>query len=64
MFNFLSDPRLRELWRLRTRKPESLMQTTNSSYTVCPRSSDPFYITYYIKWATTSWTDGIIAESF
>ena len=26
--------------------------------TVCPRSSDPFYVvTYYIKWATTSWTD-------
>ena len=24
---------------------------------VCPRSSDPFYVvTYYIKWATTSWT--------
>ena len=29
--------------------------------TVCPRSSDPFYIaTYYIKWVTTSWTDGNI----
>ena len=27
--------------------------------TVCPRSSDPFYVvTYYIKWVTTSWTDG------
>ena len=27
--------------------------------TVRPRSSDPFYIvTYYIKWVTTSWTDG------
>ena len=24
--------------------------------TVCPRSSDPFYITYYIKWVTSSWT--------
>ena len=25
-------------------------------YTVCPRSSDPFYIvTYHIKWVTTSW---------
>ena len=25
--------------------------------TVCPRSSDPFYIvSYYIKWGTTSWT--------
>ena len=26
--------------------------------TVCPRSSDKFYIvTYYIKWVTTSWTN-------
>ena len=25
--------------------------------TVCPRSSDPFYIvSYYMKWVTTSWT--------
>ena len=25
--------------------------------TVCPRSSDPFYVvTYYIKWVNTSWT--------
>ena len=30
---------------------------TDGSYTVCPGSSDPFYIvTYYIKWVTTSWT--------
>ena len=28
--------------------------------TVCPRSRDSFYIvTYYIKWVTTSWTDGM-----
>ena len=27
------------------------------SYTICPRSSDPFYIvSYYIKWVTTFWT--------
>ena len=31
-----------------------------SKQTVCQRSSDPLYIvTYYIKWVTTSWTDGI-----
>ena len=25
-------------------------------YTICPKRSYPFYIvTYYIKWATTSW---------
>ena len=29
-------------------------------YTVCPGSSDPFYVvTYYIKWVTSSWTQGI-----
>ena len=28
--------------------------------TVCPRSSDPFYmVTYYMKWVSTTWTDGI-----
>ena len=27
--------------------------------TECPRSSDPFYtVTFYVNWATTSWTDG------
>ena len=29
--------------------------------TVCPESSDPFYmVTSYIKWFTTSWTDSIM----
>ena len=29
--------------------------------TMCPGSSDPFYIvSYYIKWVTTSWTHVII----
>ena len=28
-------------------------------HTICPRSSDPFYIvTYDIKWVTISWTNG------
>ena len=32
-------------------------------YTVCPRSSDPFYIViYYVKWVTTSWTYSIQPE--
>ena len=27
--------------------------------TVCPRSSDTFYVvTYYVKWVTTSCADG------
>ena len=30
-------------------------------YTVCPRSSGPFYkVTYYINWATTSWTYSMV----
>ena len=30
------------------------------SATVCPGSSDPFYVViYYIKWVTTSWTYSI-----
>ena len=30
------------------------------TYTVCPRSSYPFYVvTYYIKWVTTSWTHSV-----
>ena len=33
--------------------------------TVCPWSSDPFYIvTYYMKWETTSWTDGKINRTW
>ena len=29
-------------------------------HTICPGSSDPFYIvTYYIKWVITSWTHSI-----
>ena len=32
-------------------------KTYKTNDTVCPGSSDPFYIgSYYIKWATTSWT--------
>ena len=31
--------------------------------TVCPRSSDPFYIvSYYINWVTTSWTHSTSIE--
>ena len=34
------------------------------NYTVCPGSSDPFYIvTYYIKWVTTSWTHSMSKKS-
>ena len=34
-------------------------------HTVCPRSSDPFYIvSYYIKWVTTSWTYSISLVDF
>ena len=37
---------------------------TESSYTVCPGSSDPFYIvSYYIKRVTTSWTHSTLVRS-
>ena len=36
-----------------------------NTYTICPRSSNPFYIvTYYIKWVTTSWTLSISCVNF
>ena len=32
--------------------------------TVCQGISDPIYIvTYYIKWVTTSWTDGTLVPT-
>ena len=35
----------------------------NNEPSVCPRSSDPFYVvTYYLKWVTTSWTYSINKE--
>ena len=34
-------------------------------YTVCPRSSAPFFIgSYSIKWVTTSWTHSISQNEF
>ena len=31
--------------------------------TVCPRSSDPFYVvTYYINWVTTSWKYTVVSH--
>ena len=37
-----------------------LPQNGHLVYTVCPKSSDPFYIvSYYIKWVTTSLTHSI-----
>ena len=36
-------------------------QTLWPGGTVCPRSSDPVYIlSYYMKWVSASWTDGIL----
>ena len=32
----------------------------HQNHTVCPRSSDPFYIvTYHIKWDISSWAEGM-----
>ena len=40
-----------------SRGPFSIGGKLLDHHTVCPRSSDPFYIvTNYIKWVTTSWT--------
>ena len=37
--------------------PAITNRINDNEYTVCPRSSDSFYVvTYYIKWVTTSWT--------
>ena len=34
-----------------------VVQYSSYNHTVCPRSSDPFYIVSYdMKWVTTSWT--------
>ena len=42
---------------LRTVSPRRLVKLLSITTTVCPRSSDPFYIVgYYITWVTTSWT--------
>ena len=43
---------------LKTRDPKSAILETNVY--ICPRSSYPIHVaTYYIKWVTNSWTDGI-----
>ena len=48
-----------EVWGHYTLKARYLVNSAIKKDTVCPRSSDPFYIvTYCIKWVTTSWTDG------
>ena len=40
------------------------MDKTVGIYTICPASSDPFYIvSYYIKWVTTSWTHSMYFQS-
>ena len=37
------------------------LHSKQGSHTLCPRSSDPFYIIIsYIKWVTSSWTHNII----
>ena len=56
-------------------RPRSLLYAMNMAYTVCPRrlvywdytvcprSSEPFYIViYYIKWVTNSWAFGKYAQ--
>ena len=41
--------------------PNPRLDTLLDHGTICPRSSDLFYIvSYYIKWVTTSWTHSLI----
>ena len=41
---------------------DQLEKSNDMDLTVCPRSSESFYIvTYYMKWVTTSWTGSISA---
>ena len=46
---------------------QKLARTKNFRFnlcTVCPGSSDPFYIvTYYIKWVTTSWPHSTLGDT-
>ena len=43
--------------------PAQFIILTKLLYTVCLRSSDPFYVViYYIKWVTTSWTYTYVLE--
>ena len=46
------------IWLKFYQKSNTLKYVYTVLHTVCPRSSDPFYIvTYYIKLVITSWTD-------
>ena len=48
------------LQRLKSGVQDHLKCSRFETYTVCPRSSDPFYIVcYYINWVTASWTHSI-----
>ena len=43
--------------RPKRKRPDPHPCIKNTRNTVCPGSSDPFYVvTYYSKWVTTSWT--------
>ena len=54
-FVFLGNSRIRRSGLNPDSSPDG--HHTNIDGTVCPGSSDPFYIvTYYIKWVTISWT--------
>ena len=42
----------------------NLILFSSKNATMCPRSSDPFYIvSYYIKWVTTAWTHSSLPTS-
>ena len=55
--NMLGSVELNSIWQTFYNLSYILLRT---EYTLCPESSDPFYIvSYYINWVTTSWTYSI-----
>ena len=48
------------LHNFKKRKREKvIVELARFKHTACPKSIDPFYtVTYFLKWVTTSWTDG------
>ena len=53
-------PRSRSIILYPSSNPATTAGRARIQDTVCPRSSDSFYVvTYYIKWVTTSWTYSI-----
>ena len=61
IYNIYPWRRCRDTAKLSNSGRHTVRWKLQQTFTVCPGSSDPFYIvTYYMKWVTTSWTHSII----